>query len=64
MEGPDFQDCNPVPAMQLWHDACRSRRPNQNKCKEYRKRARKATGLVTFVDMKSSSERECERTYT
>ena len=62
MEGPDLQDFNPVPAMQLWSDVCKSRRLNQKKHKEYRKRARKATGLVTLVDMKSSSESECEQT--
>ena len=53
MEWPDLQDFNPVPAMQLWHDACKSRRPNQKKCKEYRKQARKAIGLLTLVDMES-----------
>ena len=60
MEGPDLQDFNPVPAMQLWHDACKPQRPNQKKHKEYRKWARKATALITLVDMETSSESECE----
>ena len=29
MEEPDLQDFNPVLAMQLWHDACNSWRPNE-----------------------------------
>ena len=49
MEGPDLQDFNPVPAMQLWNGACK-----------YRIRSRKATDLLTLVDMKSPSESEWE----
>ena len=44
---------NPVLIMQLWHDACKSQRLNQKKCKEYRKKGRKASGLVTLADMES-----------
>ena len=64
MEGPDLQDFNPIPAMQLWNDACKLQRPNQKKRKEYGKGARKATGLLTLVDMESSSESKCEWTNT
>ena len=60
MEGPDLQDFNPIPAMQLWNDACKLQRPNQKKRKGYGKGARKATSLLTVVDMESSSESECE----
>ena len=60
MEGPNLQDFKPVPTMQLWHDACKLQRTNQKKCKEYRKGARKTTGLVTLVDMESSSKNKCK----
>ena len=64
MEGPDLQDFNPIPAMQLWNDACKLQRLNQKKRKEYGKGARKATGLLTLADMESTSESECEWTNT
>ena len=64
MKGPDLKEINPVPTIHLWHDACKSQRPNQKKHKEYRKRARKATGSVILVAMKSSSESKCKWTNT
>ena len=60
MEESEFQDFNPVLTMQLSNNASKSQRPNQKKHKEHMKRARKATGLVTFADMESSSESQCE----
>ena len=60
MEESEFQDFNPVLTMQLSNNASKSQRPNQKKHKEHMKRARKATGFVTFADMESSSESQCE----
>ena len=51
---------NPVPAMLLWHDPCKLQRLNQMNHKECRKRARKATGLITLTDIELSFESKCE----
>ena len=50
--------------MQLWHDACKLWRFNQKNRKEYRKQARKVTGLVTLIDIELSFESKCKWTNT
>ena len=58
-EGPTTEEFDPLPAMQLWHDGARERRPNQSKRKPYKQRAVKERPK-TLMDLETTSESELE----
>ena len=57
MEGPDIENFDAIPAMKLWCDGGKVRRPNQSARKTYKQRPRK-DGAVTLTDMVESSDDE------
>ena len=59
MEGLPFSDFDPVPAMVLWNDSVKLRRPNQQKRKEYKPRKHKERP-ATLIDISESSESTSE----
>ena len=58
MEGPDSDNFNAVPAMKLWSDTVKARRPNQKAKRKYKERAKK-TKPYTLMEI-DTTESDCD----
>ena len=59
MEGPECKNCDAFPAMTLWNDAVKSRRPNQARKHIYKKRNKKKRPTM-LMDQSESDIDESE----
>ena len=68
MEGPTCESFNAVPAMTLWNNAVKSRRPSQSGSRTYKKRSKKKRPTMLMDESESEikdseselDENECE----